>query len=312
MISLIFTILSFCATNAIDWTFPISKFIQAERKSNRVSKNHRFLSYSDVDAPLGGCVIATADSSAVPDDLWNNTGIIEDSCTYRPFSKYIQSRGITFVASDNIVDSFILSVVETLEELIPDDPNNSRRAEQEELITFMASRRAVLPIFRREAEFNLLTGRPCFDILLDENSICNSMYQLSYGEKDEQPLEVLTNLLHVINLSGLHFQDYNNWGITNSSTLYNEMSEAINKTYYDVEDYEDVDDDDTRIRIELQKYASWTITSWMDVLETYGGVTSDWNLTNPQLLNAGQPTIYGLCNNLADLLAVPVNLDEYL
>lgn len=76
--------------------------------------------------PLAKCVITKNDTSAVPADLWSSTGVIQDKDEggtkqkHYPFTKYIQTRGVTFVATDNISNYFLEKVALTYQQLIPD------------------------------------------------------------------------------------------------------------------------------------------------------------------------------------------------
>ena len=74
-------------------------------------------------------------------------------------------------------------------------------------------------------------------------------------------MEVVEHILHHITDIGLHFTDIDNWGLTNASRLFNLTKEAIELGYYNVNQYEEINEAGIRNRVILQcilDYLSWT------------------------------------------------------
>ena len=53
---------------------------------------------------------------------------------------------------------------------------------------------------------------------------------------------MVEHILHHITDIGLHFTDIDNWGLTNASRLFNLTKEAIELGYYNVNQYEEINE----------------------------------------------------------------------
>jgi hypothetical protein len=69
--------------------------------------------------------------------------------------------------------------------------------------------------------------------------------------------EVVEHILHHVSDIGLHYTFPDEWGITNTSTAYLAVKDAIDKGYYKVEQYSDAGNE--RNRVLIQEYAYWII-----------------------------------------------------
>ena len=74
--------------------------------------------------------------------------------------------------------------------------------------------------------------------------------------------------------------------MTNVSRLFNLTKEAIELGYYNVNQYEEINEAGIRNRVILQEYAYWIIyTSW-DLRNSHGTNHSEWSIsTNSELEN---------------------------
>mmetsp|Transcript_62999 Transcript_62999/g.70438 ORF Transcript_62999/g.70438 Transcript_62999/m.70438 type:complete len:548 (+) Transcript_62999:235-1878(+) len=278
----------------------------------------------DLDAiapPLSMCVIESSDGP-VPEDLWATTEIIVDSKKYPPYEKYIETRGIVLAAISDVAvsDEFLTKVATTLNDMIPDDENNDDldREQQETMIATLARKRTFIPIVPRagfdplsEAEFALV------EEIRGTHSSCDMIFELGM-ENPRQPMEVAKILLLHLNVIGLHYLLPEQWGITTTSQLFEELKLSEKEQYFNVAMYkamvppdapEEVIDD-----ILLKQYSFWLLATWMDIVEDYGpnDVENEWKLKTPTLLEEGQPSAWALCDDyLKSLLAMPTNLADY-
>jgi len=274
------------------------------------------LLFDGIPQPIGGCVSSRNDGP-VPDDIWATSAIIYDDKKYPPFTKYVMTRGIILAATDDdITDIFLNKVTTTLNQMIPNDKNNKNinRSDQEKMMVAMARKRNLIPVvlpgfFGRftDAENNQ------FDTLRDNFSICDSIHYQEDGLS--QTMEVVEHLLHFINMVGLHFLQFNEWGIGQESKLYDELKTSCSQGFFNYNGCASIGNngDDTD-RVLLQEYGYWLIATWMNLVEPYGpsDVENEWKLFNPSLLMDQQSGAYNLCqDNLSELLAVPKNLEDY-
>ena len=179
------------------------------------------LDLDSIPPPLGKCVTSSSDGP-VPEDLWATTEIIRDNQKYPPFQKYIETRGIILAAiSDEAVsDLFLEQVATTLNQMIPDDDDKKKdydREQQEALIEVMARKRTLIPIVPlngfgdlSEEEFQQV------DQIQADYSSCDMVFEIGI-DNPRQPMEVVEHLVHHLNLIGLHYLLYEEWGMTQQS-----------------------------------------------------------------------------------------------
>ena len=238
--------------------------------------------------PLGGCVLDSAAGEA-PVDLYQNTGVLSNDA-YPPFSKTLTVRGITLLATADNADEFMRDVATAIEEMLPQDGQGIDRQKQEELIRHMYQRKTVIPLFKgddnipfTDAEFEL------FDVIRDNNSLCDVIFE--YGGEG-QTMEVVEHILHHVSMVGLHYTFYDDWGASSSSLLYQYMSEAEQRGYYNHNYLSEIPEPEEAKRVAIQEYAYWVITTGWDIQQEFGGGGQEWTLDTLARFEAEQPQMY--------------------
>jgi len=276
------------------------------------------LLFDGIPQPIGSCV-SNRNDGAVPDDIWSTTAIIYDDKKYPPFKKYVMTRGIILAAisDDDITDIFLNKVTTTLNQMIPNNKNgqNINRSDQEQMMVAMARKRTLIPVFLPGYDDGLTNDeKNQLNTLQNDFSMCDVIFQDDANPRS-QIMEVVEHLLHFINMVGLHYLQFNEWGIGRQSKLYNELKTSCSKGFFNYDGCESIGNngDDTD-RILLQEYGYWLIATWMDLVVPYGpsDVENEWKLFKPSLLMEQQSGAYSLCQDqLNELLAVPTNLEDY-
>jgi len=276
------------------------------------------LLFDGIPQPIGSCV-SNRNDGAVPDDIWSTTAIIYDDKKYPPFKKYVMTRGIILAAisDDDITDIFLNKVTTTLNQMIPNNKNgqNINRSDQEQMMVAMARKRTLIPVFLPGYDDGLTNDeKNQLNTLQNDFSMCDVIFQDDANPRS-QIMEVVEHLLHFINMVGLHYLQFNEWGIGRQSKLYNELKTSCSKGFFNYDGCESIGNngDDTD-RILLQEYGYWLIATWMDLVVPYGpsDVENEWKLFKPSLLMEQQSGAYSLCQDeLNEILAVPTNLEDY-
>ena len=90
---------------------------------------------------------------------------------------------------------------------------------------------------------------------------------------------------------GLHYAYPDEWGLTGDSDLGRAMQRAIDRGYFDLSGYDDLDGapDDVVERVLLQEFAYWFITTAWDLQVPYGPDEDEWTLRTPAELRAAFP-----------------------
>ena len=93
---------------------------------------------------------------------------------------------------------------------------------------------------------------------------------------------------------GLHYTFYDDWGVNRESTHHTHMLDALSSGYYNA-DY-GAQSSDERMRIYLQEYAYWVISSAWNIQESYGGDQGggEWTLASSQALSGSAPEMYSI------------------
>ena len=68
-------------------------------------------------------------------------------------------------------------------------------------------------------------------------------------------MEVVEHIIHHITYICLQFTDIDNWGLTNASRFFNLSKEAIELGYYNVNQYEEINEAGIRNSVMRQEYA---------------------------------------------------------
>jgi len=219
----------------------------------------------------------------VPEDLYLLDSIQQTS-HYPPFTKKLTVCGITLIARDDVSNLFMKNVAQTIADMfIIHDGTDI--ALQRELLTSLYLYRTVIPIFLGE-DWNLsLTEERLMDQTREENSMCDIIMEGVSG----QVTEVVEHILHHISDVGLHHTMSEEWGLSNSSSLYRITQEAIKKGYYKVDDYSEIEEVGVRNRVILQEYVYWVIYTAWDLKEPFGPKESEWIIQTAEELESKLP-----------------------
>jgi hypothetical protein len=246
---------------------------------------------------LGGCVLLSP-TGAVPDDLYQ-VGEVTATDEYKPFTKKLMVYGIVLIGRDDIKDDFMHKVAKTIMEMFPQQDGINLKLQQE-LLRNHYRYRAVIPLFKgHDYEFSP-ADEADWDRTRSENSICDIIMQDVPG----QVMEVVEHILHHVSDVGLHFTFPDEWGISRTSKLYHAMQEAIEKGYYVVDQYDDVDEEEVKDRVLMQEFAYWVITSAWDLQNPYGPDAEWKKIRTPDDLKTMLPSSYQLFEETIPMVMV--------
>jgi len=235
---------------------------------------------------LGGCILISPAVEA-PSDLYQETDIVPTD-EYKPFTKKLLVYGITLIGRDDISDDFMRNVAETIKEMFPQGGAIESEL-QKEVLRNMYRYKTVIPLFKgRDYKF-APSDEAAWDITRSQNSICDIIMEGVPGQVNE----VVEHILHHVTDVGLHYTFPDEWGISETSKVYQAMQEAIDKKYYNVEQYRN-DKEEERNRILIQEYAYWIIYTAWDLREPYGPKEAEWAIMNSDELKAKLPQSYQL------------------
>ena len=241
--------------------------------------------------PLGGCVIERRDGP-VPEDLRRRTGVVRDD-EYAPFSKHLVAGGITFVATADVDDDFLIAVGATQAAMMESDAEGIDPELQDAVLRSLFRAKTTIPMWRgEELDFPEETDWEAFDRLGERRSICDAIFQLDDHEREGQPMEVLEHLLHHLNMVGLHDVFPEDWGISRTSTLHAAMRTALDRSWYVVDYLDEFDDEEEADRVLLQEYAYWVISSAWDLQRDFGPGHDEWSLVDPETFREAQPELH--------------------
>lgn len=255
--------------------------------------------------PIGGCVISDA-SGFVPDDLYSNTGVFQTD-EYLPFTKAITVRGITLLGRPENEDAFMEKVATAIEEILPEGKPELDASLQEQMISAMYAHSTAIPFFKGDDDINLTDSEwDQFDEMVDNNSVCDVIFE--YGGQG-QTMEVVEHILHHMTMIGLHYVFYGDWGVNRKSSHYFHMEDARTNGWYNA-NYGPPNSDES-LRIYLQEYAYWVISSEWDIQESYGGDFGggEWTLTTPTLIETHQPGLHKMYQQTIQTLMQPPSPD---
>ena len=236
----------------------------------------------------------------IPDDLYQ-VGEIIQSAEYPPFTKQLSVYGITLIARDDISDVFMQNVASTITEMFPRSGTIDTIL-QKQVLRNIHQYNTVIPLFYGEDWGLSPAEEDLWDQTASENSICDIIME----NVPNQVMEVVEHILHHVTDVGLHYTFPEEWGLSNSSTLYNVTQEAVDENYYDIQQYSDIDDVGVRMRVILQEYAYWIIYTAWDLHEIYGPQDSEWFIMNSSELKEKLPDSYELFNKtVMKIMACP-------
>lgn len=245
------------------------------------------------DEPLIGGAVQRRPTQPVPDDPFRVT-VVRKEQRYPPFAKHLSSCGIALAATDQVPDEFLVLVGQAIDEMF------ARRDEldlvtQRKVVEHLHAYGALLPVPLTERSFERLLRHheDRLDDLHQEYSICDIiMAKVPEG----QVMEVVEHLLHAVTDVGLHYQFPAEWGLSRESELWKAMQLAIDKGYYDIDSYDDLQGEPQGIadRILLQEFAYWFITTAWDLQVLYGPDEEEWTLRNPAELQEKMPRFFAV------------------
>lgn len=257
---------------------------------------------------LGGCVLK-APVGEVPDDLYQ-VGEVKPTDEFPPFTKKLSVFGIVLIGREDISDDFMRQVAQTITEMFPRTAAMDKEL-QAEVLRNMYRYRTVIPLFAGEDFEFSPEDEQVWDTTVSTNSICDIIMQGVPG----QVMEVVEHILHHVTDVGLHYTFPDEWGISNTSRLYSAMQQAIDKEFYLVEQYSDIDEPEVYNRILLQEFAYWIITSAWDLQEPYGPKDAEWKIIRTKSqLQTELPLSFQLCEDTLPQFMVPpgtVILEEF-
>jgi hypothetical protein len=203
----------------------------------------------------------------VPSDVYNETDVMPTD-EYKPFTKKLLVYGHILIGRDDISDDFMRKVAKTIKAIFPKRADMNA-ALQEEVLRNMHRYNSVIPFFKGEPERIVSED---MERTRSQNSICDIIMQDVPG----QVMEVVEHILHYVSDIGLHYTFPDEWGISKTSKLYLAMQEATSKGYYDITQYNDIDEEEARDRVIIQEFAYWLISSAWNLQEPYGPKEAEW------------------------------------
>lgn len=234
---------------------------------------------------LGGCIL-TSPQGQVPEDVYTTTDIVP-TAEYLPFAKKLTVYGLTLVARDDVDDEFLQLVARAIRETFPRGDGIDTAA-QAAILRNHYRYNAVIPVPQGEDMSFVEENEAAWRALESQNSICDIIMAGVAG----QVMEVVEHILHYVSDIGLHYAFPDEWGLAQTSVLRRAMDEAIEKGYYDVSSYDDIDDPDALDRVLMQEFAYWVISTAWNLQEPYGSQEDEWTIRNEDDLKTKLPELY--------------------
>lgn len=254
--------------------------------------------FDDSPGLFGGCILAEP-IGEVPSDVYAS-GEVEPTVEYPPFTKKLMTHGLLLVAGDDASDDFMRLVARTIAETFPQDERLDLD-KQREILRNHFRYRAVIPVPVGE-DFAFMEARE-FEQTARRNSICDIIMQ----DVPNQVMEVVEHILHYVSDIGLAHAFPDAWGISESSLIARFMREAIDAGYYDVAQYQEIGEGTKEhLRVLIQEYAYWVISTYWDLQEPYGPVgEAEWHIVTPDELRDKQPELYAMIERTVGRTMVP-------
>lgn len=257
-----------------------------------------------VDSHVGGCVLARQ-AREPPSDLQvlRACSSLNHTNEFERFPKSVLAGGVTYIGAEDTSDEFVLAVGALTAEIFAPAPGIDL-TKQLEVMRHCYCYRATCPISKGDDE-------GCVEPTLfscARNSICDRIGEGVHG----QAMEVLEHVLHHVTDVGMHYAFPKEWGLCQESCLNAAMQEAISKKLYDVSDYEKEEDSPSELlRVELQEFGYWIITTSWDLQAEFGPwrgtePDSEWKVRTAAELEEKLPLSYALCKEtVAPTLVAP-------
>jgi hypothetical protein len=192
-------------------------------------------------------------------------------------------------------DQFMLDVAQVVEEMFSQTADGIDAELQQLVIRSMYERKTAIPVLKSSGEmgpeFTNAEWKQ-FESVQDNHSICDAIFEFG---GNGQTMEVVEHLLHHVSMVGLHYTFFDDWGVNTTSKQYTHMQSAISEGYYNG-NYDEIDEPDESLRVYIQEYAYWVISSAWDIQTTFGGDGGggEWTLQDPDDFQAAQPEMYDI------------------
>jgi len=227
---------------------------------------------------LGGCILISP-TGKVPGDLYQESDVVPTD-EYKPFTKKLMVYGITLIGRDDISDAFMKKVAKTIRAMF--SQGGSIDAElQKEVLKNLYRYRAVIPLFKGEDHEFTPADEKLLAVTFSQNSICDIIMEGVAGQVNE----VVEHILHYVTDVGLHYTFPAEWGISKTSKVYQAMQEAVDKKYYNIEQYQEADGEE-KTRVLIQEYAYWIIYITWDLREIFGPMQAEFSIIKSADLKA--------------------------
>ena len=250
------------------------------------------------ESHLGGCILQNPMYER-PDDPYLVTDVVPTD-EYPPFVKKLTAYGLTLVARDDISDDFMRLVGRTIEEIFPRGPGIDTERQAEVLANHHIYG-AVIPVPLGEDFSFRETSPDDWARLQARNSVCDIIMQGVRG----QVMEVVEHILHYVTDVGLHHAYPDQWGVNPDSELVLGMRDAVDRGYYEIQQYSDIEDLQVRERVLIQEFAYWVISTAWNLQEDYGPVgEAEWQITDRDDLREKLPRIHTLIEQTVDRIMV--------
>jgi hypothetical protein len=252
---------------------------------------------------LGGCILTTP-IGEVPDDLYLVTDVVPTDA-YPPFTKKLTVYGLTLAARDDASDDFMRLVAKTITEIFPRDEGLDL-GKQEEILRNQYLYKALIPVPVGEDMSFIENDEATFEKLASQNSICD----IIMSDVPGQVMEVVEHILHYVSDTGLHYAFPAEWGISKDSELAIAMAEAIEKGYYEIEQYDEIEDPEENFRVLMQEFAYWAISTSWDLQETYGPAgEAEWKIVTRAELEEKMPALQAMIERTVSTVMVAPSLE---
>ncbi len=252
---------------------------------------------------LGGCILTTP-LGEVPEDPYLVTDVVPTS-DIPPFTKKVTAYGLTLAARDETPDEFLRLVATTITEIFPREGRLDLN-KQEEILRNHYLYKALIPVPVGEDMSFIEEDGATWEKTASQNSICD----IIMADVSGQVMEVIEHILHFVSDTGLHYAFPAEWGIFEDSELAIAMNEAIEKGYYEVEQYGDIDGEGEYFRVLMQEFAYWSISTNWDLQEAYGPVgEAEWNIVTGTELEEKMPALHEMIERTVGTVMVAPTLE---
>lgn len=252
---------------------------------------------------IGGCVFKEVQNSYIVTPLSKSMKVTEKKGV---FSKNMNVLGLDFIAMEKVSNDFLKDVGQTMEEMFPQD-STLDLPRQHKVLNNLLQYKATIPVIvghHDSMSEELMTEME--NVYEKECSICDVIMYKQPG----QTMEVVEHLLHFITDIGLHYEYPKTWAFnTTNSEVYIAMEEAIDKGFYNVNSYKDMESEkEIYQRVVVQEFAYWLISTHWNLQEKYGPQEDEWTIKNKEDLKDRFPKGYQLVENtVSKIMKAPSN-----